>query len=136
MKDYGMQGFTYMKLFSVFLLASVTLSALQNPAVITQLEVMKTNQKTSDPSAPDVRKTAMLEIWEGKDGNPHYKFQLPSGQAIETSDAVAMLDKIKQANPVELIIRADRHVTVGDMDAVILPAREIGIQVWRSNDKK
>ena len=103
MKDYGMQGFTYMKLFSVFLLASVTLSALQNPAVITQLEVMKTNQKTSDPSAPDVRKTAMLEIWEGKDGNPHYKFQLPSGQAIETSDAVAMLDKI--TDPVQLIMQ-------------------------------
>lgn len=135
MKNYEVQGFIYLKLFSVFLLASVTLLALQNPAVITQLEVMKTKQKTSDPSAPDVRKTALLEIWE-KDGNPHYKFQPPSGQASETSDATAMLGTIKQANPVELIIRADRHVTVGDMDAVILPARESGIQVWRSNDKK
>ena len=135
MKDYGMQGFAYMKLFAVFLLTSVTLSALQNPQVVSQLETMKTGQK-SDPSAPNIRNTALLEIWKGKEGNPHYKFQPASGQAVETTEATAMVGVIKHANPVELIVRADQHVTVGDLDSVILPARENGTQVWRSNDKK
>ncbi len=117
----------------VFLVALGTLATLVNQEVLTYIETTKTDQQ-NDPSAPDPRETALLEMLHTKDGEARYQLAFPGKEKRLLNGYEAMVSVLRQERPQDMRIRVDRRVNSGLYQDVILDAKKLNIRPWQDND--
>ncbi len=130
MKTFGMVsadlGFVFV---GILALALVCITPLVYQYSLVQMQQSQSKQQ-SDPTAPDVAESVLVEIGKAAAGTVPIHVTSPGGekQTFQSSDKV--IELLKRLRPQQVRLRRDREALVGSEDDIMLGLQELKVTWW------